>query len=177
MLIHSICSYDSHLYVGSICLTFQAIKGIFLLIASIDGINKKAKAKKRQIKHHYQKPTSTEKPSVEDPIISNDREGVLIVPTICFQHVSYETPKTILDPIKPAYNICGGLDPIKEWKKNQIQWYVYVLCNSVWIKHIMFGADHHMFVQFSLVLFVYLLLGFLLQPSDWLKNWEQKKTK
>ena len=117
MLIHSICSYDSHLYVGIICLTFQAIKGIFLLIASIDGINKKAKAKKRQIKHHYQKPTSTEKPSVEDPIISNDREGVLIVPTICFQHVSYETPKTILDPIKPAYNICGGLDPIKEWKK------------------------------------------------------------
>ena len=117
MLIHSICSYDSHLYVGSICLTFQAIKGIFLLIASIDGINKKAKAKKRQIKHHYQKPVNTEKSSVEDPIISNDREGVLIVPTICFQHVSYETPKTILDPIKPAYNICGGLDPIKEWKK------------------------------------------------------------
>ena len=109
------CSYDSQLYVGIICLTFQAIKGIFLLIASIDGINKKAKAKKRQIKHHYQKPSTTEKPSVEEPIIiSNDREGVLIVPTICFQHVSYETPKTILDPIKPAYNICGGLDPIKE---------------------------------------------------------------
>ena len=156
MLIHSFCSYDSHLYVGSICLTFQAIKGIFLLIASIDGINKKAKAKKRQIKHHYQKPVNTEKPSVEDPIISNDREGVLIVPTICFQHVSYEQsayehPKTILDPIKPAYNICGGLDPIKEWKG---------VCNSIWIKHIMFGADHHLFLQFSFVLFVYLLLVF-----------------
>merc|ERR1719189_1294357 len=39
-------SYDSHLLVGSICLTFQAIKGICLLIASLDGINKKAKAKK-----------------------------------------------------------------------------------------------------------------------------------
>ena len=153
MLIHSYCSYDSHLYVGSICLTFQAIKGIFLLIASIDGINKKAKAKKRQIKHQYQKPASPEKPSVEDPIISNDREGVLIVPTICFQHVSYETPKTILDPIKPAYNICGGLDPIKEWKKKSLNSVIRV-CNSIWIKHILFWADHHMFLQFSSVLFV-----------------------
>ena len=108
------CSYDSHLLVGSICLTFQAIKGICLLIASIDGINKKTKAKKRQIKHHYQKPATTEKPFVEESINSNDREGVLIVPTICFQHISDETPKKILDPVKPAYNICGGLEPIKE---------------------------------------------------------------
>merc|ERR1719491_2087896 len=107
-------SYDSHLLVGSICLTFQAIKGICLLIASIDGINKKTKAKNRQIKHHYQKPASTEKPFVEESIISNDREEVLIVPTISFQHISNETPKKILDPIKPAYNICGGLEPIKE---------------------------------------------------------------
>merc|ERR1712062_953810 len=98
--------YDSHLLVGSICLTFQAIKGICLLIASVSNINQKVKEKKRRIKHHYQKPTSMEK---DVRCITSDKKEVLIVPTICLQRTSDETPKKVLAPMEPAYNFSDGL--------------------------------------------------------------------
>ena len=108
---HHTFRYDSHLLVGSICLTFQVIKGICLLIASVSNINRKVKEKKRRIKHHYQTPTSTEKTKVEKTVscISNDKGEILIVPTICIQDTSDDTPKKVLDPMKPAYNFNDGL--------------------------------------------------------------------
>ena len=41
---------------------------------------------------------------MENRIKTEKNEPVLIVPTICIQDTSEETPKKVLDPMKPAYN-------------------------------------------------------------------------
>ena len=90
-------SYDSHLTIGGICLAFQAIKGICLLISSLSNISQKTKEKNRRVKASHPVP------------IANKEDGI-IVPTIRTHHASSdESSLKVMDPLEPAYNICGGI--------------------------------------------------------------------
>lgn len=86
-------NYQSHLSVGCICLAFQIIKGLWLLVASIDALHRQSKSQKMKY-------------DVARKLVEIKQETNNDIPTICIQE---DSTKNCWDPLEPAYDNHGKL--------------------------------------------------------------------
>ena len=124
-----LCSDESQLSIGGISLAFQIIKGIWLLVISLDGMSKKSRAKR--LKYiSSQRTSSSEDPRPEASRLNDS------IPTICATlndnsaiTLSDDNLKNCWDPLQPAYEMDGSLKN----KAKKVSW-AYNFIQEVWNK-------------------------------------------
>ena len=110
------CSGSDILTIGGISLTFQIIKGIWLLIASLNAIKQAKKYEKAQEKlQNCENPKLTVLKTRKQSSCPNQGIVAMAVPTISIQcedvdtQITEDESKNCWDPLEPAYDAEGNL--------------------------------------------------------------------